>query len=206
MTSGPDPLRLLLGYEGAIHPANAASPDVITVAPEIVQMQFWSPAMCEAVIAAAEATGRFEPDPNDPVPGHEVSLATISPVLFEMVQNDIGARIWPQLQSHWPLIDYHGLRDAFVIRYRQGEQESLRLHQDIAQVSMTVRLNDDYAGAHLNFPRQDWDNRSQPVGSLIAWPSLVTHPHEATRLESGVKYGLTIWCELPSDVDAALYL
>jgi hypothetical protein len=26
----------------------------------------------------------------------------------------------------------------------------------------------------------------------------VTHPHQATTLRSGVKYGLTIWFELPS--------
>ena len=116
------------------------------------------------------------------MPGHEVSLATISPVLFAAVQDDIGMRIWPQLQAVWPLIEYRGLRDAFVIRYRVGEQESLRLHQDIGQVSATVRLNDGYEGAALAFPRQGYDNSAQPIGSLLAWPSLVTHPHEATRL------------------------
>jgi hypothetical protein len=31
----------------------------------------------------------------------------------------------------------------------------------------------------------------------------VTHPHEATRLTSGVKYAVTIWFELPGDT--ALY-
>jgi hypothetical protein len=201
-----DPLRLLLSYDGATDPPNDVPIEVTEVAPEIVMMPFWTSAMCEAVIAAAEATGRFDPDPDDPVPGHEVSLATISPVLFDAVQNDIGRRVWPVLRRQWPLIDYHGLRDAFVIRYRSGEQESLRLHQDIAQVSMTVRLCDGYEGAHLSFPRQRWDNRDQPVGTLVAWPSLVTHPHEATTLESGVKYGLTIWCDLPSDVNATLYV
>lgn len=206
MSIPPDPLRLLLSYDGATDPPADAPVELTEVAPEIVMMPFWTPAMCDAVIAAAEATGRFEPDPDDPVPGHEVSLATISPVLFEAVQTDIGRRVWPVLRRQWPLIDYHGLRDAFLIRYRSGEQESLRLHQDIAQVSMTVRLCDAHEGAHLSFPRQSWDNRDQPVGSLIAWPSLVTHPHEATTLESGVKYGLTIWCDLPSDVDATLYV
>mgnify|MGYP000700423574 CR=1 FL=1 len=31
-----------------------------------------------------------------------------------------------------------GLRDAFVIRYALGEQESLRIHHDVAQVSASV--------------------------------------------------------------------
>jgi hypothetical protein len=36
-----------------------------------------------------------------------------------------------------------------------------------------------------------------PVGSLLAWPSLVTHPHQTLPLTGGIKYGLTIWFELP---------
>ncbi len=173
------------------------------VGTEIYQLRFWTPDFCRLLIRAAEATGAFRPDPSDPVPGHEVSLAMISPLLFEAVQNDIGLRIWPRLQRVWPLIEYRGLRDAFVIRYLPGEQESMRLHQDVAQVSASVRLTDDYEGAALTFPRQGYDNSAQPVGSLLAWPSLVTHPHEAGPLRTGVKYALTIWCELPGD--AAIY-
>lgn len=191
----PSELEQILGYQGAVDERVGCE----EVAPEIHLLPFWTPAFCATVIRAAEATGAFEPHPDDPVPGHEVSLAVISPRLFEAVQYDIAVRIWPQLQERWPLIEYQGLRDAFVIRYTPGEQESLRLHQDIAQVSATVRLNDGYEGAELVFPRQRYDNRAQPVGSLLAWPSLVTHPHEAAPLRSGVKYGLTIWCELPGD-------
>jgi len=198
--NAPDDLAMLLTYAGAVD-----EPDdrvMEEVAAYVYQLQFWTPEFCAVVIRAAELVG-FEPDPDDPVPGHEVSLATVSPVLFTAVQDDIGMRIWPQLQDVWPLIEYRGLRDAFVIRYRAGEQESLRLHQDIGQISATVRLNDDYEGAALAFPRQRYDNTLQSIGSLLAWPSLVTHPHEATRLTRGVKYALTIWCELHGDT--ALY-
>lgn len=192
-------LARILAYADAVDPADVAN-GVTRVANEIWQMPFWTAEFCATVIEAAELTGGFEPNPDDPVPGHEVSLATISPLLFQAVERDVGQRIWPVLMQQWPLIEYQGLRDAFVIRYRAGEQESLRLHQDIAQVSASVRLNSDYEGAALSFPRQGYDNRDQPVGSLLAWPSLVTHPHEATALTAGVKYGLTIWCELPGDL------
>lgn len=188
-------LEQILGYRGAADDRGG----IERVADELYLLPFWTERFCDTVIRAAEATGAFEPHPDDPVPGHEVSLAAISPQLFEAVQYDLAVRVWPQLQTVWPLIEYQGLRDAFVIRYRADEQEALRLHQDIAQVSATVRLNDDFEGAELTFPRQGYDNRQQPVGSLLAWPSLVTHPHEAAPLRSGVKYGLTIWCELPGD-------
>ena len=191
-----DDLARVLGYVDAID----ESTGVTEVAPDLLLVPCWTRSFCNALIRAANAVGGFEAHPDDPVPGHEVSLAAISPRLYGAVQDDLGLRIWPLLQTVWPLIDYHGLRDAFVIRYAPGEQEELRLHHDIAQVSATIRLDDTYEGAELNFPRQGYDNRDQPVGSLLAWPSLVTHPHESLPLRGGVKHALTIWFELPIDL------
>ena len=190
----PSVLGQLLGYRGAVDEGAPWR----EVAPEIIVMPFWTAAFCRTVISAAEAVGAFEPSDDDPVPGHEVSLAVISPTLFEAVQQDIGSRVWPQLRESWPYIDYHGLRDVFVIRYAPGEQESLRIHHDVAQVSGSVKLNDDYDGAELVFPRQGFSNADLAVGELVVWPSLVTHPHRTDPLRSGVKYALTVWCELPT--------
>jgi len=188
-----DDLDRVLGYRGAIDERDGWR----ELAPDIVAMPFWTPSFCRTVIRAAEAVGVFEPSEDDPVPGHEVSLAVISPRLFEVVQDDFGMRLWPQIRTVWPYVDYHGLRDAFVIRYALGEQESLREHHDVAQVSGSIKLDDDHDGAELRFPRQGVDNRDLPVCSLLAWPSLVTHPHEVAPLQRGVKHGLTIWFELP---------
>jgi hypothetical protein len=189
-----DDLQRLLGYVDAIDDSVELAP----IGPDIYAGSFWTRQFCAAIIRAAELVGAFEQQPDDPVPGHEVSLAVLSPRLFECVQADIGERLWPQLRRAWPYIDYFGLRDAFVIRYALGEQESLRIHHDVAQVSASIKLNDDYAGAELEFPLQGVTNGAVPVGSVIAWPSLVTHPHQTNQLQSGVKYALTIWCELPS--------
>lgn len=194
--SGVDDLRQILGYQGAV--PDDDSDEVRLVGDELLLMSFWDPGFCATIVRAAEATGAFEPQPDDPVPGHEVSLAVISPRLFEAVQDDLGMRVWPRLRQVWPYIDYYGLRDVFVIRYALGEQESLRIHHDVAQVSATVKLNDGFDGGLLEFPRQGYDNRDQRVGELLAWPSLVTHPHQTSQLRAGTKYGLTIWFELPA--------
>jgi hypothetical protein len=187
-----DDLERVLGYRGAIDERRT----VTQLAADLIVVPFWRPDFCAAVVRAAQLVG-FTPDPDDPVPGHEVSLAAISPRLYQAVQDDLGSRIWPQLRETWPLIDYHGVRDAFVIRYALGEQEQLRQHHDVAQISGSVKLDDDHVGAELRFPRQGVDNRTVPVGALLVWPSLVTHPHETAPLVRGVKHGLTIWFELP---------
>ena len=207
MTSAqPSDLQQILGYQGAIdeplhhqdHADGSLNDQVQVIGQDLLVMPFWTPTFCATVIRASEAIGAFEPQPDDPVPGHEVSLALISPRLFEAVQDDLGARIWPKLRTVWPYVDYYGIRDAFVIRYAMGEQESLRIHHDVAQVSGSVKLNDHYQGAELSFPRQQVDNSQIPIGQLVVWPSLVTHPHQTEQLRSGVKYALTIWFEVPS--------
>jgi hypothetical protein len=142
-----DDLDRVLGYRGAVDPRRSLR----RVGPDLVVVPFWTPEFCAAIVRAAELVG-FAPDPDDPVPGHEVSLAAISPRLYQRVQDDLGSRIWPQLREAWPLIDYHGVRDAFVIRYARGEQEHLRRHHDVAQVSASVKLDDQYVGADLPVP------------------------------------------------------
>ena len=166
-------------------------------ADEVLDVPFWTPAFCATVIRAAEAVGAFAPNEDDPVPGHEVSLATISPKLFAMVEAHVGATVMAFVHERWPYVDYHGLRDAFVIKYAMGAQTELRMHHDVAQLSGSVRLNAGYDGCRLQFPRQDYDNGDVAVGRLLVWPSMVTHPHRATPLTRGVKYSLTLWFELP---------
>lgn len=186
-------LELILGYRDAVD----SSLLIKRVAEEMFALSCWTPKFCDALIRAAELTGAFEINPNDPVPGHEVSLAVISPQLFNAVEVDFGLRIWPQLQQQWPLIDYHGIQDVFVIKYEVGQQEELRMHHDVAQVSASIKLNDDYHGAELEFPRQNFSNREIKIGQMVAWPSLVTHPHRSAPIVSGVKYSATVWFELP---------
>lgn len=188
-----DDLARVLAYANA----QDNSAPVHEVATEMYAMSCWTPEFCAALIRSADLVGGYSSHDGDPVPGQEISLAAISPRLFEAVQNDMGIRIWPQLQQHWPLIDYHGINDAFIIRYEVGGQEELRIHHDVAQVSASVKLNNDYSGAELQFPRQNFSNAQLPVGSLVAWPSLVTHPHLSAPITRGVKYSLTIWFELP---------
>lgn len=186
-------LEQLFGYQDVVD----SSSDLEIIGNELLVLPCWKAEFCSVIIRATHAAGCFSPSAGDPVPGHEVSLALISPWLFENIQNDFGVRIWPQLQKHWPLIDYHGIQDIFVIKYEVGQQEELRLHHDIAQVSASIKLNDDYEGAELEFPRQKYSNKNLRVGQMLAWPSLVTHPHRSLPITQGVKYSATVWFELP---------
>ena len=85
-----DDLDRVLGYRGAIDERVG----VTELGPELLVVPFWTPRFCQAVVRAASLVG-FAADPDDPVPGHEVSLAAISPRLYELVQDDLAARSGP---------------------------------------------------------------------------------------------------------------
>ena len=72
-------------------------------------------------------------------------------------------------------------------------QTSLNLHHDASLVTGSVKLNDDYKGATLIFPRQYTNNEDVPVGKCILFPGQVTHGHYCDELKEGTKYSLTMW-------------
>jgi hypothetical protein len=183
----------ILRYDDAVDD----DPSWYLAADEILDVPFWTPSYCATVVRAAEATGAFSAQPEDPVPGHEVSLAAISPRLYAHLERHVAEHLMPILREVWPYVDFNGLRDAFVIKYALGGQTELRVHHDLAQVSASVLLNTGYEGGRLEFPRQGFTNEDALVGRALLWPSLVTHPHRTTPLTRGVKYGLTMWFELP---------
>lgn len=167
------------------------------VANELLTIPFMTEQLCQDLIEVAESSGCFGIHPTDPVPAVELSLRLLSQIFFDQLEDELGRRIWPILQRQWPLIEFFGLQDAFIVKYHNEGQTELRLHHDLSQLSGSVKLNSGYSGAVLEFPRQGYSNIDIPVGTLLVWPSLVTHPHRSTPLTAGTKYSLTFWFELP---------
>ena len=190
-----DDLQQLFGYRGAIDERTG----VTEVGPDLLVVPCWTPQFCATVIRAAEAIGAFEPQADDPVPGHEVSLAVISPRLFETVQEDFGTRIWPQLAV--------GVAVRRLLRPARRVRHPLRARRAGVAADPSRRrpgVGLDQAQRRLRRCRVGVSHGRRSttpelrVGEMLVWPSLVTHPHETAQLDSGVKYALTVWFELPS--------
>ena len=193
-------LDLLLGYRGARAAVAEAAPSV--VGSELIAVPLWTPEFCAALVAACDAADFWGSDPEDPVPGQEISFAVLSQVLAARIETHVAEVVAPAIAQQWPLAEYCGLHDGFVIRYAPGDNEELRLHHDVAQISGSLKLNDGYEGGVLEFPRQRFDNSDVPVGTLLLWPSLVTHPHRSTPVTSGTKYGATFWFAIPQGAES----
>ena len=107
-------------------------------------------------------------------------------------------RLWAEklakiCEQYWTPEAYVGLRDAFTMRYSIDTQTTLGLHTDASLFTGSVKLNDNYSGAELIFPRQNFTNKDVPVGKCLLFPGMVTHGHSVNELMGGVKYSLTMW-------------
>ena len=158
---------------------------------DIILIDYLTPYMCDSLIELSERHGGYKNLEGDDVPAHEMRLK-------ELQLWDVTAQYWENhvkqiVSEYWECCSINGLRDAFIIKYTMNGQKTLRLHSDISLVSGSVKLNDEYEGGELYFPRQNFSNKDVPVGKCILFPSQVTHPHTSTELLSGTKWSLTMW-------------
>lgn len=161
---------------------------------DIIVTPFWTPEYCaEVVKVCKQLHDRFQYDPSVDYATDDLQLTHISSLLMADYREHFRHRIVPLLDKVYLTIRVEGLFSPFIVRYAPDKKRTLDLHWDLSMVSMSVKLNDDYEGSKIIFPRQGLDNSTVPVGHAMIWPSLVTHPHYVTDITQGEKYSLTCW-------------
>lgn len=158
---------------------------------DMLLVDYLTPTMCDDLIAVADEHGGWGSLSYDKFPAQEIRLKKLG--LWEEMQRHWEKYLYPIIEKYWWPMEMYGMRDAFVMRYAMDTQRKLNLHTDASLVTGSVKLNDNYEGADLVFPRQGISNKDIPVGKCILFPGTVSHPHECTELKSGVKYSLTMW-------------
>ncbi len=168
------------------------------VASEILVAEFMSEAQCQRYIEASERLGRWGELDGDKFPAQEIRLKELG--LWDEISEQWADKLSKICERHWHPEAYLGLRDAFTMRYSMETQTELGLHTDASLFTGSVKLNDNYAGAELVFPRQEFTNKDVKVGQCILFPSMVTHGHKVLPLRGGKKYSLTMWtCRYEGD-------
>ena len=170
-------------------PVNSLSYD--EVAKDILVVPFLSEAQCENIIEKSEAVGGWGQMAGDKFPAQEIRADKLG--IWGELEAAWKDHLGKIAESKWTPMEHIGLRDAFAMRYAMDTQTSLGFHTDASLVTGSVKLNEDYEGAELIFPHQNFSNINVPLGHCILFPSAVTHGHKVNPLKSGVKYSLTMW-------------
>ena len=168
------------------------------IASDILMTDFMSEDQCKRYIEASESLDRWGELDGDKFPAQEIRLKEIG--LWDEISEQWADKLSKICEKHWHPEAYLGLRDAFTMRYSIDTQTELGLHTDASLFTGSVKLNDNYAGAELVFPRQEFTNKDVKVGQCILFPSMVTHGHKVLPLRGGKKYSLTMWtCRYEGD-------
>ena len=158
---------------------------------DMLLVDFMTQDQCERMIEIADKHGEWGSLEYDKFPAQEIRLKELG--LWEELDKHWQEHIVPLSEQYWKPLQMYGLRDGFVMRYALDTQVNLNLHHDASLVTGSVKLNDDYVGAELIYPRQGVNNIDIPVGKMILFPGQLTHGHECLPLKQGIKYSLTIW-------------
>lgn len=173
---------------------------------DILIVPFWKPSFCKLVITAAESNGAFKPLPDDitnnAAPGRELRVTQFSNTLKQCYVSHWINYLSKLVEEFYEMTIFRGdrtlFRDPFILKYTMDGQRSMNKHHDFSLLSFSMKLNDGFTGSELHFTRQGWSNRDVPVGNAVIFPGLITHPHYAAELTSGVRYSMTGWLRAPN--------
>lgn len=172
---------------------------ITEVAPCVFHTKFLTPEYCKYIIQLCDAHNYWTTD--------LASYATCDipfeihfPDLVDSLQKAFVNRFRHGQLQEYLRSEFTDFYTIFAIKYQAGTQTSLALHSDDSYITASIKLNDDYEGGELNFPRQEYTNKDCEVGDVIVFPGSLSHPHECLELASGTKYSLTLWTKYP-DID-----
>lgn len=172
----------MISYKGAIDPHFGS----YEIKNDIITMPFWKREFCDELVEVCEEyKDRFFT--KEGYDTHELLLSDVSRLLFQDYALHFKEHVAPILRKEW-MFDLDGMFSPFFLRYFMAGPRKLHLHNDTSLFTTSIKLNDDYEGCHIFFPRQNFSMQDVPVGHAVIWPSVLTHPHYVTELTRGVKY------------------
>jgi len=155
----------------------------------IYEFQLFTPKFCREAVALAETLDNWTQDRHDNYPTNDVLLVDIQlqdayhRVLKEIVF-PLCIHIWKLEGAGWSNM----VSENFMARYTTSRQSHLSLHHDYSNITMVVKLNDEFEGGGTWFPKYNILSNPKKVGTATLHPGMVTHLHGARPIDSGKRY------------------
>jgi GR25 family glycosyltransferase involved in LPS biosynthesis len=155
----------------------------------IYEFQLFTPKFCKEAIALAETMDNWTQDRHEFYPTNDVLLQDIR--LQDIYHRVLKEIVYPLCIHIWHL-EGHKWKDMFsenfMIRYTTERQSHLSLHHDFSDISMVVKLNDEFEGGGTWFPRYNTLSNPSKIGTASLHPGRVTHRHGARPISAGKRY------------------
>lgn len=175
---------------------NAYSLMVDHLGDEVYDFPLFNKRFCDEVIAMTEELdnwtyARHKNYPTTDVLLQEIGMNDIYNRVAEEIIRPLVIHLWKLEGKAW-----HTLKNEnFLARYLPDAQAHLALHHDASDISMVVKLNDEFDGGGTWFPKYGLLANPEKVGTASLHPGQITHRHGARPIYSGKRYILVsfIW-------------
>ena len=171
----------------------AAAMSVLEVADGILAIPFFSVEECARLVADTKESSSWAPLPGDNVPGDELRIRAHHEGMFSSIEEELKKRLGDVIRQRWNPCVWKSVKDLFLIRYSRKGQPSIRFHEDRSYFSCSIVLKRACGGGDLYFPRQRYDDHLVEVGTLLVWPSRITHPHCVSPVKKGSRVSMVVW-------------
>ena len=189
----------IFDYSNGIHPESGKD---FRVENDIIITPFYTKEYCNSIVKFCKDYREYfrnTGDYGDAYPNYSIGFQMIGDVVYLNYAKHFSDRIIPIINDTY-LWDRNiqGFFYPFINRFEQGAQTSMPLHNERSSISIVVKLNDNFVGGGLNFPRQNFNTRDLEVGTAIFFPGCVTHPHFVEKVDSGERYTMVGFTFPPS--------
>lgn len=157
----------------------------------IFEFPLFTERFCKEIVSLAEAENKWTEDRHEYYPTNDVLCEDLGlQEIYQRVINEIVCplciHIWDLQSSTWSDMP----AENFVVRYTTVKQSHLSLHHDSSDITMVVKLNDEFDGGGTWFPRSKILANPERVGTASIHPGQITHKHGARPIYSGKRYVL----------------
>ncbi len=157
----------------------------------IYEFPLFTEKFCREAVSLAEAENkwteaRHEFYPTNDVLCQDLGLQQIYERVVKEVVCPLCIHTWTLEGKGWPNMS----SENFIARYTTVKQSHLSLHHDSSDITMVVKLNDEFDGGGTWFPRSKILANPERVGTASIHPGQVSHIHGARPIYSGRRYVL----------------
>ena len=163
------------------------------VSSDILHTKFLPEEICETILNSAIEINSWEYNPRLVYHTDDIHFEKDLPGWYDIINTglqqafDVASKYWDIESAE---ID---IASMFAVRYHLEGKLDLRVHHDDSYITGSIKLNNEYSGGELFFPKQKFTNKNIEVGDLLLWPGQITHPHGSLPITEGEKYSITIW-------------
>lgn len=161
------------------------------VAQDIWTAPFFSKAMCKEIVELLKTKHQkdFVSHEGDYLPIPEIVVEEFDIVLMNAVEQHYLHEI------ERPLGNIYSISAGPIFAqyiFKMCSLDEFDIHHDRSKFTMTIKLNDDFEGGDLYFPRQKFSAKNIPVGNILIWPGQVTHPYTIKPVSKGERFAYNL--------------